>query len=300
MKTVFSAVVISAAISACLAAPALPNDAVQAPVVAADPAAPLDVDAEVARLRAALKREVPNLIVDRSGAQRRWFLRARAEIAESDLRIGHPQLVVVVDRNPRIQQMRIMLARNDGPWQDLGGTRISTGQIGRRDYYVTPTGVFLHTDGILDWRAEGTYNENHIRGLGVKGMRVWDFGWQRATKGWGTGEEGEIRLLLHATDPDNLERRLGRAASKGCVRIPGAMNRFLDRHGILDADYERAAEDDPGFAALLLPDRVPTPLAGDALVIVDSLAASPAAAQKLNPAHLDAPAAVDRPIQISQ
>ena len=157
---------------------------------------------------------------------------------------------------------------------DLGGTKVSTGQTGRRDYYVTPTGVFLHTDAILDWRAEGTFNENHIRGLGVKGMRVWDFGWQNATKGWGTGETGDIRLLLHATDPAYLERRIGHPASKGCVRIPAAMNRFLDRHGVLDAEYEHAAKEDPRFAALLLPDRTPTPLAGEALIIVDSAGSS--------------------------
>jgi hypothetical protein len=96
---------------------------------------------------------------------------------------------------------------------------------------------------------------------------------------WGTGEEGDIRLLLHATDPDYLERRLGRPASKGCVRVPAAMNRFLDRHGILDADYERVAKDDPRFEALLLPDRTPTPLSGNALVVVDS---SEAPAARLN------------------
>src|SRR5215831_14421562 len=77
-------------------------------------------------------------------------------------------------------------------WDGLGGTKVSTGQIGRRDYYLTPTGIFLHTDLILDWRAEGTFNSQHIRGLGVKAMRVWDFGWQHAAKGWGTGEEGDI------------------------------------------------------------------------------------------------------------
>jgi hypothetical protein len=55
------------------------------------------------------------------------------------------------------------------------------------------------------------------------------------------------------------------------------MNRFLDRHGILDADYERAAKEDAAFDALLLPDRRPTPLAGNALVVVDSSDA-PAAA----------------------
>jgi len=124
-------------------------------------------------------------------------------------------------------------------------------------------------------------------------MRVWDFGWQRAAKGWGTGEAGDIRLLLHATDPDYLTRRLGHAASKGCVRIPGAMNRFLDRHGILDVDYERVAKNDPGFAALLLPDRVPTPLAGDALVILDSSVASPAPVQKFNPDRPTASRSVD-------
>jgi hypothetical protein len=75
---------------------------------------------------------------------------------------------------------------------------------------------------------------------------------------------------LHATDPDYLQRRLGQRASKGCVRISAEMNRFLDRYGVLDADYERAAKDDHRFAALLLPDRSPTPLAGDALVIIDS------------------------------
>jgi len=166
--------------------------------------------------------------------------------------------------------MRIVLARPDGAWGSLGGTRVSTGQMGRRDYYLTPTGIFLHTDLILDWRAEGTFNSQHIRGLGVKGMRVWDFGWQRAAKGWGTGEEGDIRLLLHATDPDYLEKRLGRPASKGCVRIPAAMNRFLDRHGVLDADYEQAAKNDPRFEAMLLRERTPTALAGSALVIVDS------------------------------
>jgi hypothetical protein len=37
-----------------------------------------------------------------------------------------------------------------------------------------------------------------------------------------------------------------------------------------DADYERAARDDPNVEAVLLPERQPTPLAGNAMVIVDS------------------------------
>jgi len=233
--------------------------------------AALDVDAEVARLRAALMWEVPNVTIDKSEREQAWITQTQAAVAAGGPTIDRPQLLVVVDRNPSVQQMRIVLARPHGAWESLGGSKVSTGQTGRRDYYLTPTGVFLHTDAILDWRAEGTFNGQHIRGLGLKGMRVWDFGWQLTTKGWGPGEEqGEIRLLLHATDPDHLEQRLGRPASKGCVRIPAPMNRFLDHHAILDADYEQVAKNDPRFEALLLPGRTPTPLAGNALVVVDS------------------------------
>jgi hypothetical protein len=261
-------------------APALPIQLSAAARLAPDVATPplddaatppsIDVEGAATRLGIALRREVPHAIVDGRAAAERWIERARAAIAASDNAIDRPQTIVVVDRNPSVQQLRVIVARRHGAWQDLGGSQVSTGQMGRFDYYVTPTGVFPHTELILDWRAEGTRNEHHVRGLGVKGMRVWDFGWQQAARGWGTRDEGEIRLLMHATDPTYLEERLGRRASKGCVRIPDAMNRFLDRHGILDRDYEMAAGTDPAFAALLLPDRAPTPLAGDLLVVIDS------------------------------
>jgi hypothetical protein len=90
-----------------------------------------------------------------------------------------------------------------------------------------------------------------------------------------------------ATDPQTLERRIGRAASDGCMRLPTAMDLFLDLHGVLDADYERAARKKPRFAALLRPDRTPTPLAGDTLVVVDSAASAapqPLAAERPPPA----------------
>src|SRR5271165_5294354 len=280
-----AAIAMLATVAACDQAPAPPMLSPKAAVATVHAPAPIDVDGETARLQAALHREIPNLAVDTPDASRKWIDRAQSAIATSDFKIDRAQLVVVVDRNPQTQQMRILLARPEGSWIDLGGTKVSTGQTGRRDYYITPTGVFLHTDAILDWRAEGTFNENHIRGLGVKGMRVWDFGWQTAKKGWGTGESGDIRLLLHATDPDYLERRIGHPASKGCVRIPAVMNRFLDQYGVLDADYERAAKSDIRFAALLLSTRTPTLLAGDALVIVDSSEALPATALTAPAAH---------------
>ena len=93
---------------------------------------------------------------------------------------------------------------------------------------------------------------------------------QMALKGWDPESYAdEIRLLMHVTDPDCLEPRMVRPASKECIRSSGD-NQFLDIHGILNADYERAAQDDPGFAARLLPRRQLTPLAGNTLVIVDS------------------------------
>lgn len=199
--------------------------------------------------------------------------RADTLLRAANRRIEQPQLVIVVDRNPAVERLYLMLARPSGPlsWHALGSAHVSTGQAGRKDYYITPVGVFAHTGAILDFRALGTYNEHHVRGLGLEGMRVWDFGWQWALKGWHKdGEGGDIRLQMHATDPDLLERRLGRPASEGCVRLSSSMNRFLDRHGVLDADYEHAAVDDARYRALLAPDRIPTPIAGRLLVVIDT------------------------------
>jgi hypothetical protein len=230
-----------------------------------------DVAREVEQLRTALLRDVPQNVIGNADDDRKWIERARAATNAARLPIDRPQLLVVVDRNPAVQQLRIILAQRDARWEVIGGSKVSTGQAGRRAYFITPLGVFLHTDGILDYRALGTFNENHIRGLGLKGMRVWDFGWQPAERGWREdGDTADIRLLMHATDPDYLEQRLGRPASQGCVRIPATMNRFLDMHGVLDADYERAARDDARFRAILPSMREPTALAGNALVVIDS------------------------------
>jgi hypothetical protein len=227
------------------------------------------VEAEAGRLHAIMLREVPQDRTLSPVQQQALVGRVWAALKAAGQVIDHPQLVVAVDRNPRVEEASVVLARPAGPWEVIGTTHVSTGQAGRFDHYITPTGVFMHTDAILDYRAEGTYNENHIRGYGVKGMRIWDFGWQDAAKGW-RSDHGQIRLLMHATDPAVLEQRIGRPASQGCVRIPAAMNRFLDKFGVLDADYERVAKDDIRYRALLLPNRTPTPLAGHAMVVIDS------------------------------
>jgi hypothetical protein len=109
-------------------------------------------------------------------------------------------------------------------------------------------------------------------------MRVWDFGWHttedwRERNGW-----TRIRLEIHATDPVTLEPRIGTPASKGCVHVSAALNRFLDLHGILDAAYEEAAQSDGRYRELLLAGRTPAPYAGTLLVVFDSSQASAALA----------------------
>lgn len=228
--------------------------------------------AEVDRLRAALAREVPDSARATGGAGVDWIGATQQALRTAGISIDRPQVLFVADRNPKVQELRLVAAFPDPiPWQIIGGSKISTGQMNRKLYYITPTGVFVHSANILGYRAEGTYNENHIRGLGAKGMRVWDFGWHLAEKGWRDDrEQGEIRLLIHATDPDYLEQRLGRPASQGCVRVSARMNKFLDRHGLLDAEYEQAAVSDIRYATLLLPDRTPSPMAGTTMVVIDS------------------------------
>ncbi|KXV75300.1 hypothetical protein AD953_08065 [Acetobacter malorum] len=197
---------------------------------------------------------------------------ARQQLERSAYRPNKSQVLVVVDRNPRVQRLALVVVNlNDQTWRTLGSTRISTGTKGRKHHYITPTGVFTNSTDRLGYRAEGTKNKHGIMGNGTHGMRVWDFGWQQAAKGWlASREQGPIRLEMHATDPDLLEKRLGHTASAGCIRIPAALNVFLDRHGLLDADYEEKSRTDKRFRALLRKDRVPSPLSGVAVVVIDS------------------------------
>ena len=228
-----------------------------------------EFQSEIVSLRNQLLRGVPHSLGS-SRSDMEWISRTQDAIKDASMDITHAQILVAVDRNPRVQSMRLIAVNSSGEWQVIGGVRVSTGKPGRKEHFKTPVGVFLNTDAILGYRAEGTYNTNHVRGLGVKGMRVWDFGWQ-TTQDWKHPEKtSRIRLEMHATDPAVMELRIGRADSEGCVRVPSAMNVFLDQHGILDYDYERAAVHDRRFAALLRPDRNPTIMAGNALVVFDS------------------------------
>ncbi len=200
------------------------------------------------------------------------------------------QYVTVIDRDARVQALLLMWRAGAGDWQLVGASPVSTGRPGSFDHFETPTGVFEHTLANPDFRAEGTFNSNGIRGYGEKGLRVFDFGWQRVAKGWGDGKVIEMRLQMHATDPDRLEQRLGTAQSKGCIRIPTTLNRLLDHYGILDAEYERLVREGARLW-VLHDDREPAADAGRYLVIVDTGRTARPAWSPLPSAQKPAPAA---------
>lgn len=200
---------------------------------------------------------------------RRYALLIDEALRQAGLSALAPQYLVAVDRSPQVQAVLVYWRSGVAPLQLIGASPASTGRTGRFDYFETPLGVFEHSLANPDFRAEGSKNRLGVRGYGLKGMRVFDFGWQQATKGWGDRALATMRLQMHATDPALLEPRLGTVQSKGCIRIPAALNRLLDVHGLLDADYERAASD--GHTLWMLhPGRLPTPGAGRYLVVLDS------------------------------
>ena len=180
-----------------------------------------------------------------------------------------PEYILLVDRSPNIQSAMIFWKSPEGAFYLIGATPVSTGRPGTYEHFLTPVGVYEHRTRNLDFRAEGTTNKLGIRGYGVRGMRVFDFGWVKAPKGWGDHALSRLRLQVHATDPNRLESRLGTAQSEGCVRTTASFNVFLDHYSILDGDYEQAATKGERFS-VLTSGREPTPWSGRYLVVVDS------------------------------
>ena len=226
-------------------------------------AAPLPADyatryqAEVKRTLALSPEELANY---------QSLLLAQLQDHKSDER---PEFVLLVDRNPELQRLLVYIVGGASA-TFVGASPVSTGNVGRFDYYLTPLGVVEHTL-LTDFRAQGTKNAKGVRGYGSKGMRIWDLGWVPATKGWKlkTGESGDIRLQMHATDPQLLEPRLGQRASKGCVRIPESLNRFLDQVGALDHAYD--VEADAGRTPWVWhADHERNPYSGRFVVVIDT------------------------------
>lgn len=251
--------VVAAGLAAGVAVALAEAPAIDGARVEAEAAWSAEFDAEVDR-----RLEVP------SAAREAVIALAEAALAQAERSVLAPQYVVVVDRNPQVQALFVLLRTPLRSWHWVGATPVSTGRVGEYDHFRTPLGVFDHLPEHGDFRAEGTFNANGIRGYGVRGMRVFDFGWIVAERGWGRGGRSPMRLQVHATDPARLEPRLGQAASKGCIRIPASLNVWLDRRGILDSEYELALA---GGAPLwvMRADRRPTPWSGRYLVVVESM-----------------------------
>jgi hypothetical protein len=224
------------------------------------------VEGEAQALRNAFEREVPEHLAWTAGLP----VAERIAKANPTLPPDGPQSVLAVDRAANRQTVWVLVARPSGRWLVIGGALVSTGKPGRKEHFKTPVGTFLNDGSILGYRAEGTFNENHVRGLGLKGMRVWDFGWQ-TTEDWRTpGATMAVRLEMHSTDPANLAHRIGRPDSEGCIRIPASLNTFLDKHGVIDRALTAAAPTDPATAQLISRQQHPTPLAGSAVIVYDS------------------------------
>jgi len=233
-------------------------------------AEPLDVYTGIsATLRAQFTSEVDHRLDVPAADQQRYLAMLQKTLSDANISELSAQAFVLVDRSAQVQAAFVVVRTQDGGWDWVGATAVSTGKTGTFEHFLTPLGVFAHTLDNPDFRAEGTFNKNHIRGYGLRGRRIFDFGWQTAERGWGAGGTSKMRLQMHATDPTTLESRLGRVASEGCIRIPATLNVFLDRHGILDADYEQALA---GGKVLwvLREDRQPFVWPGRYMVIIDS------------------------------
>lgn len=241
---------------------------------AVDAEPPPGVEAEDAGtpLAAAFEREVVPRLHPPADVEAAYVDQLEQVLRNAQVPLAQPEFVVLVDRSPVVQSLMVWWGGGGVAWRLVGAAPVSTGLPGRFEHFETPAGLFVHELSNLDFRAEGTKNELGIRGYGLKGARVFDFGWVGAAKGWGNPGLGVMRLQLHATDPDVLEARLGSAQSKGCIRTSASLNRFLDQHAILDGDYDRALAAGESFW-VLREDRQATAWSGRLLVVVDSHAA---------------------------
>ncbi len=221
-------------------------------------------------MRKRFAQEVTRRLNVPANEQRAYGERLQRALAAADLADLAGEYVVMVDRAPNVQALFIYFrATPANAWLLIGAAPVATGLPGQYDHFLTPLGVFHHSPDHMDFRAEGTTNENGIRGYGHRDMRIFDFGWIDGERGWGKGGKSAMRFQMHATDPDRLEPLLGIRHSKGCVRIPASLNTFLDRHGILDDDYQARVEAGKSLW-VLRGDREISPIAGRYLVVIDS------------------------------
>ncbi|CAE6844866.1 hypothetical protein R69927_05766 [Paraburkholderia domus] len=247
-----------------------PARAIDASAVAAADAVGVVDPRRAFLLRDMFAQDVTRRLKVPAAEQRAYANRLQTALGEHMLGNLSGEYVVMVDRNANVQALFIYFrATPADSWQMIGASPVSTGRPGEYDHFITPLGVFEHTPSNMDFRSEGTLNENHIRGYGKRDMRIFDLGWAEGERGWGKGGMSQMRFQMHATDPDRLEPLLGIRHSKGCVRIPASLNAFIDHYGILDAEYAVLVESGKSLW-VLKSDRQVTPWAGRYIVVVDS------------------------------
>ena len=229
------------------------------------PASPLESPLD---LREIYARKVDRQLLVPQEEQRYYANLLTTTLQQHGLQDLPAQYLLLFDRSDAVQAIFLFWLSADGKPDFIGASPVSTSVKGGFEHFETPLGVFDHSFANLDFRAEGSKNSKGIRGYGVKGMRIYDFGWVQAPRTWRAGV-GNMRLQIHSTDHDYLERRLGSVQSKGCIRIPATLNHLMDHYGILDEGYERAvAKGEKPW--ILQAAREATPWSGRYLVIVDS------------------------------
>ncbi|WP_422389479.1 hypothetical protein [Burkholderia pyrrocinia] len=258
----------ASAVPASEAEPPAPTPPRRHPPLSADEAK--NATARAIDTRKRFTQEVTRRLNVPISEQRAYGERLQKALADADLGDLAGEYVAMVDRAPNVQALFIYFrATPANAWLMIGASPVGTGLPGKYDHFLTPLGVFHHSPDNMDFRAEGTTNENGIRGYGHRDMRIYDFGWEDGERGWGKGGVSPMRFQMHATDPDRLEALLGIRHSKGCVRIPASLNMFFDRHGLLDDDYQARVEAGKSLWVLRR-DRDITPIAGRYLVVIDS------------------------------
>lgn len=216
-----------------------------------------------AEIESIFRSEVSDLSVDCN-----YYLSWAKNVSENYfLNLEHSyekQTFLFVDRAEGKQLIAVGILSPEEGVSFIGWDKVSTGNPTKSNHFHTPIGVFKHSTSIVGWRAKGTPNSLGIRGLGEKGMRIWDFGWQIVEE-----DNREIRLAMHATDPVHSEPNLGTRQSQGCIRISAKMNLFIDIYGIIDADYLEDLEN-PRYSWYLNPDIKPVSYPGYYLIVADS------------------------------
>lgn len=194
---------------------------------------------------------------------------AQIMLEKQGVTIENPQILFIVDRAANVQRLWVVFASaSTGKWNVIGAVKVSTGKPYRYEHYKTPLGVMINNNVNPGYRALGTRNKYGIRGIGAKGMRVWDFGWQTTTD-WKdpTGRPAIVQLEMHATDPTYLSQLLGEPISEGCIHIPAKFNTFADQNGLIDGEMDPS---DADVKWLWGTHHNQSPLAGDKVIVIDT------------------------------